>query len=164
MVRRTGLLAARNVAGESHDIWTVNVDSAYHEGASERGVPERLETDTLEQRLREVFARYDPIALGTALGALSGGGLFLATVVLLLKGGDPVGPTLSLLGSYFLGFSATWPGAFVGLIEGALGGFLAGYLLARSINLLVGAHETSLHRTLQLTRSLDPLEEPSPDG
>lgn len=27
----TGILAARNIAGESHDVWNVNVDRAYHE-------------------------------------------------------------------------------------------------------------------------------------
>jgi hypothetical protein len=27
----TAMLAARNIAGERHDVWTVNVERAYHE-------------------------------------------------------------------------------------------------------------------------------------
>ncbi len=35
----TGMLAARNIAGESHDIWSVNSDPTYLEGGEERLVP-----------------------------------------------------------------------------------------------------------------------------
>ena len=35
----TGVLAARNVAGEANDIWSVNVEQEYHE---ERQTPSRL--------------------------------------------------------------------------------------------------------------------------
>jgi hypothetical protein len=27
----TAILAARNILGESHDVWTVNVERSYHE-------------------------------------------------------------------------------------------------------------------------------------
>ncbi len=33
----TGMLAARNVLGASHDIWSVNVEAEYHEEHSEPG-------------------------------------------------------------------------------------------------------------------------------
>jgi hypothetical protein len=57
--------------------------------------------------------------------------------VLLLRGGDPVGPTLSLLGNYLLGYQVSWPGAVLGWLEASLAGFAFGYGLARLINLVV---------------------------
>ena len=57
-------------------------------------------------------------------------GLFLAAVLLLLKGGPVVGPNLSLLGHYLPGFAVTWPGALIGLLEGGGAGFAFGYSIA----------------------------------
>ena len=98
------------------------------------------------------------MALGAALGVVGGVGLFLATVILLLQPGQPVGPTLSLLGNYLLGFEASWGGALLGLVEAGAGGFAIGYVVARAINLLVAWHELKIRRRLELTRTLDPLE------
>jgi len=60
-------------------------------------------------------------------GAVGGLGLFLATAILLVKGGRVVGPNLSLLGEFLPGFSVTWAGATIGLVEAGLWGFLTGY-------------------------------------
>jgi hypothetical protein len=40
----TAMLAVRNLLGESHDIWSVNVDQEYHEEArtGDRATPRRL--------------------------------------------------------------------------------------------------------------------------
>jgi hypothetical protein len=80
--------------------------------------------------LQAAFARLDTLALGIAIGTISGVGLFLATVVLLLQRDAVVGPHLSLLGHYLWGFQVTWTGALTGLIEASVGGFLLGYLSA----------------------------------
>ena len=72
------------------------------------------------------FAKMDPLALGIAVGVVSGLGIFLASAVLLLKSGPVVGPMLSLLGNYFIGFEVTWAGAFLGLIEAGLVGGAVG--------------------------------------
>ena len=153
-----GILAARNVAGQSHDVWEVNVDREYHEEVTERQTPAATAPSDLETLIGDAFARYDPLALGAAIGILNGAALFLATAILLLGSGDVTGPTLGLLGNYLFGYEATWSGAFLGLVEGALGGFGLGYLLARAINLLVGLFEVSVRRRLQLAGALDPLE------
>jgi len=153
-----GILAARNIAGEEHDVWAVNVEQEYLESSgSDRLVPEPVGERTVEELLRTTFARYDPVALGAAFATVSGACLFLATAVLLLQGQDPVGPTLSLLGNYLLGFDASWGGAVVGAIEAALGGFALGYLMARAINLLVGWHEGMIRREIELSEAFDPL-------
>ena len=71
-------------------------------------------------------------AWGIALGFLFGCGLFFATVVLLLKGGDDVGQHLGLLSHYFPFYDVTWFGAFVGFAYA----FVVGYAMGRVICLL----------------------------
>ena len=64
--------------------------------------------------------------MGTAMGAVAGGYLMLATLWLVIKGGPNPGETLELLGQYFIGFTVTLPGAFIGLLYGFLWGFILG--------------------------------------
>lgn len=85
-------------------------------------------TDT-ERELRRAVARLNARAWGIAFGLLLGGGLFVATNVLVLKGGAVVGPHLGLLGSYFPGYRVTFLGSFVGFVYG----FVLGYALGRVI-------------------------------
>jgi protoporphyrinogen oxidase len=166
-----GMLAARNVAGESHDVWAVNVEEEYHEEvragdvapgrfdgarAGDRQTPESAPARLVEDLLREAFARYDAVALGGAVGIVAALGLLLATVVLLLRGGDVVGPKLSLLGHYLWGFEASWRGAVTGAIEAGIGGFVLGFGLGKSVNWLVERHELGIRRRLEYVSALDP--------
>jgi hypothetical protein len=154
-----GRLAARNLVGESHDVWGVNVEREYHEeAAKERLTPGATEKATLEEVLRAAFSRYDPVALGVAAGGLAAVGLLLATGLLLLHGGEPKGPTLSLLGHYLVGYQVSWPGALVGGAEAGIGGFGIGYVTGGLMNWLISAHEMGLRGRLQLSRVMDPLD------
>ncbi len=162
----TGIFAARNIAGAEHDLWAVSVDEAYLEettGAGQetfdRAVP-RPTTSAPDFRdaLAAVFAHYDAVALGAAVGLVSGAVVFLATAVLLIRGGQPLGPTLSLLGHYLLGFEVSWSGAALGFMEAGLGGFLFGFTLARIMNLLVDVIADSVLKECQLQGVLDPLD------
>jgi protoporphyrinogen oxidase len=157
----TAVFAARNVAGARHDVWNVNVEQEYHEearataeGRGDRAVPGSAERGVGEAVIASVFARYDPVALGGAVGAILGVGLFLATAILLIRGGDPVGPNLSLLGNYLLGFRVSWAGAWLGMAEALAGGFAFGWALAEAINAVVGWHEAAFRRRLELHRAL----------
>lgn len=80
--------------------------------------------------LTRAFARLDPLALGSAVGLVSGVGLWIATAVLLLRGGPSVGFHLGRFSFYLPGYSVSWPGALVGLAEGAVVGFALGAVLA----------------------------------
>jgi protoporphyrinogen oxidase len=160
-----GMLAARNVAGESHDVWSVNVDGDYHEELradaraapdGDRQTPGAAPARLVEDLLREAFARYDAVALGAAVGIVAAIGLLLATVVLLLRGGPVVGPNLSLLGNYLYGFDASWRGAAVGAIEAGAGGFGVGVMLGGAINWLVDRHEIGIRRRLEYLTAADP--------
>ena len=56
-----------------------------------------------EIELRRAILRLNERAWGIAVGMLLGMGLFVATIVLVLKGGPRVGLHLSLLSRYFPG-------------------------------------------------------------
>ena len=82
---------------------------------------------------RAAFARFDLVALGTAMGCVGALALWVATAVLLLKGAPPgvsVGPHLALLSNFFPAYSVSWPGSFVGLVYGFVVGFGLGTLIA----------------------------------
>jgi hypothetical protein len=161
----TAIYAARNILGESYDVWDVNVEADYHEeirsepGSREKGgdplVPSRVEHDFRLALAEQAFARYDALALGAAFASVMGIGLFLATAILCLKGGDQVGPNLALLANYILGYRVSWTGAILGLVEGAYLGFLLGYVLARMINAVVAFHERGLFRQLERRAAFD---------
>ena len=159
----TGLHAASTIAGQPRPIWDVNVEPAYHEekaGRGDRAVPAPASLPTVEELLRAAFSRYDPFALGTAVGVVAGLGLFAATVLgLLSRGAGEGAPLLSLLGNYLTGYSVTWRGAALGVTEATIGGFAFGGVLARAINLLIGWQEAALRRELE-AGTLDPLTVP----
>jgi hypothetical protein len=71
------------------------------------------------------------------MGLLFGIGLFLATNILLLKGGRVVGPHLALLGAYLPGYRVTFAGSLIGLGYGLILGFGAGWLMGRVYNAFV---------------------------
>ena len=100
--------------------------------------------------LWKAFGRIDPIALGAAIGVLCGSTLFAATVILLLKGGDLVGPRLALAGQYFVGYTVTPFGSLIGAAYGFLFGFVVGWLAAILRNLCLQVY---LH-TIRLTSRL----------
>lgn len=107
----------------------------------------------------KAFARLDVIAFGSAVGVISGLGVFVATVALLLRGGDLVGPRLALLGQYFTGYTVTPVGSLVGLLYGFLLGFVLGCLgaLLRNICLAVYLHAVRLRSGLSAAHDvLDP--------
>jgi hypothetical protein len=82
--------------------------------------------------------RMHAVATGMATGLICGLGLFIATLWLVIKGGEVVGPHLGLLSQYFIGYSVSWPGSFVGLAYGFLAGFLLGYVTSHIYNIVTG--------------------------
>jgi protoporphyrinogen oxidase len=146
----TGIYAARNIVGEKNDVWSVNTEMEYHEeikspkangSMGDRLTPTRITVPASPDEVIEtIFAKLDPVALGTAFGVVSALTLFLASAVLLLKGGPNVGRNLSLLGHYLIGFDVTWAGALLGAAELGGWGFALGFLVAWLRNWLLAAY------------------------
>jgi hypothetical protein len=147
---QTGIVAARNIVlGEHNDVWSVNTDEEYHEVVRE---------DVLEAAAAPALVKLDRVALGLALAAVSGLLVFVATLALVLKGGDIVGPNLGLLAQYFPGYGVTRFGSFVGLAYGTLVGFIAGWSFAVLRNALMLVCMVVMYRRTQrvvLRRLLD---------
>ena len=139
----TGMLAVRNlVLGQRNDLWSVNTDHDYHEeirGEAEVGLQEVEEV--LQAALTRVFLKLDRMALGLSLGMAAGAILFMATLALLLKGGEVVGPHLYLLSQFFIGYRVTFVGSLIGFAYAFVYGFVGGYSVARMYNRLVDRRE-----------------------
>lgn len=95
------------------------------------------------------FAHLDVRALGIACGTVGGAAVFFATSILLLRGTQPVGPNLSLLGQYFLGYHVTWSGSIIGALYGFAVGFLAGAAVAAIRNFAASAYLFVLRRRIE---------------
>jgi hypothetical protein len=84
---------------------------------------------TQEQALHAELVKFNARAWGIATGLLLGGGLFLATIVLVIKGGENMGQHLQLLRVFLPGYSVSVLGSFVGFVYL----FVLGYILGRFI-------------------------------
>jgi hypothetical protein len=90
-----------------------------------------------EQRsLRQVVARASEQGWGIAVGLVFGLGLMLATLVLVIRGGETPGAHLGLLSVYFPGYRVTTLGAFIGFVYGFVAGYAAGRCVATFYNWL----------------------------
>ena len=98
---------------------------------------DRLVEATISNRLMQLNA---PIT-GVVVGVICGLGLCIATLFLVIKGGDVVGPHLGLLEQFFWGYRVTIIGSFVGLFYGFVVGFGMGCLTALLYNLLIHFRE-----------------------
>ncbi|MFN2399228.1 MAG: hypothetical protein ABR543_11395 [Gemmatimonadaceae bacterium] len=87
------------------------------------------QTDGEKEALRHAILRLNARAWGVATGLLFGGGLFVATNFLVIKGGPNVGEHLQLLAAYFPGYRVTFLGSLIGFVYA----FVVGYALGRLI-------------------------------
>ena len=95
--------------------------------------------ETEEQQLEHAVVQLNEKLLGIALGILLGGGLFLATNFLVLKGGSNVGAHLVLLANFFPGYRVTFLGSLIGFCYMFVIGLLAGMVLGAVYNKIVKA-------------------------
>jgi hypothetical protein len=92
---------------------------------------------TLEQVVLTRLLRLNATVQGVVTGIIVGLGIFVATNWLVLKGGDVVGPHLSLLSQFFIGYRVTFAGSLIGFAYGFVGGFVVGYVVASIYNWVV---------------------------
>ena len=78
------------------------------------------------------IARINARAWGISTGMLLGVVLFMATNLLVVRGGANVGQHLQLLSIYFPGYSVTFIGSLIGFVYA----FVVGYALGRVIGFI----------------------------
>ena len=91
-------------------------------------------SDLEDKTLARAILRFNGNILGLVFGTVGALVVFLATNWLLIKGGHPVGPHLSLLGQFFIGYSVTFVGSLIGAAYAFVCGYLAGLIVAYVYN------------------------------
>ena len=117
-------------------------------------------SDDAEALIIQSLAKLDALAFGIALGVLFGLIVFAATNFLVLKGGEEVGPNLSLLSHYFIGYEVTPFGSLSGLACGFLGGFVTGSVIAVLRNSIVAAYVFLLRLKSNMSAANDFIDNP----
>ena len=92
-----------------------------------------------DDALKKAVAHLNAKLLGTVLGLIMGVILFLATIILVLKGGPVVGPHLGLLSQFFPGYRVTFLGSIIGFFYAFITGFLIGAVLGVVYNQIAKA-------------------------
>lgn len=142
----TGMLSVRNIMfGEKNDLWSVNTDDEYHEEVEDK-IHLEPALETFKEALAQAFPKLDRVAFAVSVGTMAGLLIFLATIILVVKGGDVVGPNLQLLNQYFPGYTVTVPGSILGLCYGFATGFVAGWGFAFFRNVSVFLYTALIQR------------------
>ena len=82
-----------------------------------------------ERDLTNTMLELNEKGWGIAVGLTLAVGLFVATNVLVFKGGSQIGPHLGLLSVYFPGYSVSFVGSLIGFVYA----FVLGYAAARTV-------------------------------
>lgn len=90
-----------------------------------------------EQKLFNDILWLNAKIVGLVLGIIFGLVIFVATNWLVIKGGTRIGPHLSLLSQYFIGYRVSFFGSLIGFGYGFALGTLSGTLLGWIYNKIV---------------------------
>ncbi|HMM80904.1 MAG TPA: hypothetical protein PKC65_12870 [Pyrinomonadaceae bacterium] len=102
---------------------------------SERTISdERAQAIREEQLLKRAVVRLNGHVLGFVLGTIGALALFVATMWLVIKGGEVVGPHLGLLDNFLPGYSVSYRGGLVGAAYAFVIGYASGYLISSIYN------------------------------
>ena len=102
----------------------------------------------LEEVVVARLLRLDAVMQGVVTGVMAGLGLFVATNWLVIQGGQVgpngeivLGPHLSLLGQFFIGYRVSFVGSLIGFVYAAVCGFVVGHCVAGMYNWFVSLRE-----------------------
>ncbi len=93
-----------------------------------------VQADNVVAAVRRLNAR----AWGITGGLLFGGGLFAATIFLVVKGGPNMGQHLGLLSTYFPGYQVSVVGGLIGFVYAFVIGYGGGRVVGTVYNRMVG--------------------------
>jgi hypothetical protein len=96
---------------------------------------------SLETLLVARMVRFNAAVHGTVTGLVLGLIIFVATIWLIIKGGEVVGPHLALLGQFFIGYRVTLVGSLIGFAWGFAVGFALGFFVTSTYNWIAGFRE-----------------------
>lgn len=99
--------------------------------------------DTLPVRdevrvIKKALVRFNEQGWGIAIGLLLAVGLFAATNILIIRGGENVGQHLALLGVFLPGYRVTFLGSLIGFVYAFVIGYGIGRTIGAVYNRLIG--------------------------
>ena len=100
-----------------------------------------MSNDVSMALIHAAVARLRAGVMSIVFAGVGATGLFLATALLLVQGGEDVGQHLARLSWYLPGYSVTWPGAFLGALYGLILGAGTGWLTAFVYNTVARTRE-----------------------
>jgi len=103
-----------------------------------------MDEKTLEKIVLTRLLRLNATVQGFVTGIVAGLVVFIATNWLVLKGGYVVGPHLSLLSQFFIGYRVSFVGSCIGFAYGFVAGFFLGYFVARMYNWIADLRERNV--------------------
>jgi hypothetical protein len=92
-----------------------------------------------DETLRSALLRLNARAWGIGMGLLLGVGLFFATNILVVRGGEDVGQHLGLLAIYLPGYRVSFVGSLIGFVYAFVAGYGLGRIVGSLYNRLVDA-------------------------
>ena len=95
----------------------------------------RFPAKPLPANTRSALATLHARAWGIATGLVFGLGLFLMTIILVIKQGPDMGKHLQLLGVFLPGYSVSVAGSFIGFVYA----FVISYALGRVVSVVYNA-------------------------
>ena len=90
-----------------------------------------------DYQVKRAVAHLKAGILGIVFGLIFGVGLFAMTALLLIENGPNTGMHLRLLGNYFIGYTITWKGAFIGFLWAFAVGMIIGWSIGIIYNRIV---------------------------
>jgi Protoporphyrinogen oxidase len=155
----TAMLAVKNILGANYDLWQVNAEQEYHEeikdsegkesgefallASTQPRVPLQVSNQAQQQPIFDeafiqTFARIDKLAFATAIGSVCALVILIVTSWLIIQENKTLDRGFQLLGQYFIGYTVTLKGAFIGMGYSFFWGFIFGWLFAYIRNLSLG--------------------------
>ena len=93
------------------------------------------------QTVQKTLFRIHEQGWGIAFGLVLGLALFVTTNVLVIRGGEVVGPHLELLGVYLPGYRVTFLGSLIGFVYTFVIGYGIGRVIAATYNKIARVKE-----------------------
>jgi len=124
----TAICASKNINGANHNLWNVNEELEHYEETTEKRD---------DKIIINAFKRMDALGFAMAIGIVSGLSIFLVTLFLVINGSVAVDSNLQLLGKYFIGYTMSLKGAFIGMGYSFFWGFSFGWTFAYLRNLFL---------------------------
>jgi hypothetical protein len=87
--------------------------------------------------LNQALLRLNGRAWGIGMGLLLGIALFMATNILVARGGEDMGQHLGLLAIYLPGYNVSFAGSLIGFVYAFVGGYALGRLIGEVYNRLI---------------------------